>query len=139
MAQKPIFDLATATANASSRTLGTDAFAGPVRPGDDGIPDDAVFFLPGTAVDPVRTAQGGKHDVARVDVRVRGDADDFDTPYELSRTLIRVMRGLSTAAGSDLEDYSDVFVRASDPISLGQDDQERWEFNIPTELRYVSI
>ena len=123
----PDLDLATAIATrVGTLTLGTNIFAGPVRPS----PDEAVFVLASGGAGPIpyrETDTGGGPDQLRrhaVQVFVRSANEDYAGGAALSR-VVRNALDCREPTG-----YVDVRAR-QDPIYLEQDDEgrHRWSLN----------
>ena len=143
MPHRPNLDLATALATELSRTLapaaGADTFAGPIRPAQPalGIPHEAIFcYAPGG--DPAiqtfrRTA---KIRPTTVMVHVRGEVGDFPGAEVLARSALAALNNLTVLPVGGGGRYKAVLVDVSDPIQLGQDKTEHWEFTVPVEMTY---
>ena len=144
MAQ-PDKDIATALDNLlAGFTQGTDLFFGPVRPFDETasaviIPHKAIFCTSLGGPPPTRMFRRPDIRVATVQVRVRGDVGQFEATETIARDVWEKTRDMDVSAGGDLSDYISVFAANSEPIQLGQDNQEHWEFAINVEMTYVQI
>jgi len=133
---RPDKDLADALATALGAgfarppAAGANVFHGPVRPFGTGVPHKAIFCGPGAASPPVRQFRGGEIRRAAVQIRSRADVGDFEASELLARSVWDAIE-FATIAG-----YIQVQAVDSEPVSLGQDDQEHWEFVVNVELQY---
>lgn len=124
----PCLDIATAiAARVGTLTLGTNVFAGPVRPS----PDEAVFVLAsggGQSVPYRGTDTGSGPDQLRnpsVQVFVRSANEDYASGAALSRTVRNALDCREPTG------YVDVRAQQSAPIYLEKDDEgrHRWSLN----------
>ena len=144
MSHRPNIDLATAldtfVATTPSPnitlTLDTNLFAGPVRPPGDGIPEQCVFVnhTGGALIDTFRDSAPTR--VASVQVRVRGNPDDFATAEALARDVWARIHNLTVTSVAGALPYMVVLNLDGEPNNLGQDDKEHWEFSINVEMTY---
>ena len=145
MPHRPNLDLATAldtfvattpTPNVTL-TLDTNLFAGPVRPPGDGIPEQAVFVnqTGGRLIDTFRTTTPTR--VATLQVRVRGNPDEFGEVDALARDILVKIHNLAVSpVDVSAANYMAVLNVDGEPLNLGQDDKEHWEFSINVEMTY---
>lgn len=143
MATRPIEDLADALAVAlgagfdTPPTAGANVFFGPVRPQGDGVPHKALFTGPGVASSPDKAFRGSGVRNAAVQVRSRGNVGDFDGAWTLAENIRDAVNDMVTIPGSLLQEYMSVEAVDSEPLSLGQDDQEHWEMAVNVEMKYT--
>jgi hypothetical protein len=125
----PNRDLATEIASALSLTLGTNCFYGMVRPPENGIAAKAVFCI--SSGGPKPTSFLGQTRVRRfssVQVRVRGEEDDFDGGELFARQVRDAVHHASIAG------YIEVEAQVSEPAHLGPDRRGYPEWSIPVEM-----
>ncbi len=136
---RPNEDIATALAIAlgGGFTLGTNVFAGPVRPVDSDIPHEAIFCNAATGVSPTRLMRNVEVRTATVQIRVRGNPGTFEATETLARTVWEKTKNMTTIDATLDADYMAVLALDSEPNNLGQDDQEHWEFSVNVEMMYV--
>lgn len=133
----PGLDLATQLAtNVGALTLGTNCFAGPVRP----EPSEGVWVLTsgGFADTPYRETDAGAGVEAlrthAVQVFVRSSHEGFQTGEALTRTVRNALHCRPPSG------YVDVRAQQSSAIYLDQDDQgrHRWSLNFLATVEETS-
>ena len=136
-------DLATALATALSRvvapTSGATVFAGPVRPADPpAVPHEAIHCVPPVGSGDSRQTfrRAGKVRFSELQVRSRGERDDFDSAATLAESIHVALNNLTVLQVTGGLRYLAVLVSDGNPIMLGQDDQEHWEFVTNVEMTY---
>lgn len=131
MPLSPEVDLVDELVTALSLTAGTDIFDSPVRPPGRGVAEKAIFISPSGG--PAPQALAGQALAIRrsaLTVRVRGDQSDFDGGLSFARSARDAIQYAALAA------YIDVRIQETDPIYLGQDDEEHHEWNINVEMSF---
>ena len=117
---------AVATSPLSAYTLGTNLFAGPVRPVSTVIPHRAIFVLTYGGPAPLDKFSGVSIQRHSVQVMIRGNADAFSVAQADAKAC-RDSLHLATITG---------YMRcaAIQPVYLGLDDNEHPLFSLNLEL-----
>ena len=135
--RRPSIDLATALSTLlGDFALGTNIFAGPERPKSASIPSRALFVVPIGGAAKQRTFRGGGVRSPSMQIRVRGEAGDFDGAETDARTVWTAVDDMVTDSG-ELVEYISALASNSEPIFVGKDDQERFVFTVNVEMKYV--
>jgi len=125
-------DLATAIGtNVVAATLGTNCFHGPVRPPEDDYETEAVFCIEGGG--PAAEPNNGKTTrvvFAEVQVRTRGDKDDYDGGKDFTDSIFSYTEHASISGYINVRDLS------AAPIYLGKDAGGRHEWSYTVEMIY---
>lgn len=132
---RPSSDMATALATAlgAGFTVGTNIFYGPVRPqdSDKGVPHKAAFCNPASGGAVNRLMRTSDIRIANMEIRARGEPGSFEDAETFARSIWDATQNMTITG------YVSVFAGASEPLTLGMDNQEHWEFMIPVEMTYV--
>jgi hypothetical protein len=132
---RPSSDMATALVAAlgAGYTLGGNVFYGPVRPQDSatGVPHKAVFCVPAGGDSVVRMMRTTDIRTAAMEIRLRGEPNNFEDAETFAREVWDATQNMTISG------YFSVLASSSEPLQLGQDDQEHFEFMVPVEMRYV--
>ena len=117
---------AVATSPLSAYTLGTNLFAGPVRPVSTVIPHRAIFVLTYGGPAPLDKFSGVSIQRHSVQVMIRGNADAFSVAQADAKACRDALH-LGTVTG---------YMRcaALQPVYLGLDDNEHPLFSLNLEL-----
>lgn len=117
---------AVATSPLSAYTLGTNLFAGPMRPVSSVIPHRAIFVLTYGGASPLDKFSGVSIQRHSVQVMIRGNVDAFSTAQADAKACRDALH-LATIAG---------YLRcaALQPAYIGLDDTEHPLFSLNLEL-----
>lgn len=128
----PALDLATFIgANLATATLGTNAFAGPVRPPEDGYATKAVFCIEGGGP-PLEPMNGTSDLLCRgiVEVRARGEKDAYGAGKTWADSIFDEVQHAAMAG------YVNVRNLQAAPVYIGTDKGGRPEWTWDVELIY---
>ena len=127
----PEVDLVDHLATALTLVAGTSIFDSPVRASGNGVAEKAIFVAPSGG--PAPQALAGQSLAFRrsfLQVRVRGDQQDYAGGLAFARSA-RDATQYAAIAG-----YTDVRIQETEPIYIGQDDQDRHEWTINVEMSF---
>lgn len=128
--KKPEEDIANDLATQLSLTVGQNIFARPVLPPGPYVDHKAVFVFPSGGVSPLASmGETTAERISAIQIRVRGDERDFDGGLAFARSV----RDTVHYSNSRLTDYIDVRVQSTEPINLGEDEEEHPEWSINVE------
>lgn len=120
------------SSNVGGVTKGTNLFQGPRRGPSSRFPKRSVFVTSGGGQEPTRTMQeSSEHRFALINVEIRWHG------FAAGNLLVRLVQDTLQAAA--ISGYLDVVSLQSEPVFLGEDDENNFLWSLGYELIYEEV